>query len=577
MSDPDTPNAKRATTLRFDPDRVFSKPPFSDDDAVELITDAAVEALVAHFDRPLPQSNIGDAIAIVRLHVDYLQGVGIVDAALARRATAALDAHATFLDTLMDADAYGVEAYDPFAPSNSEPMEIGASYYDFHNVTARAQLEALGPMNMFDWFGSLAYYVTSVGAGNYRRAAGAVLVLAALGLWGPGVLEVMRFGLPDWMTGGILTEYNILRRLEEDATVRGFIVQLQQGLELRQAVLGARRGRALDPRGLHLSTIGTTPAEVATYHTQIARFTRRLYAGTSRAFAVGGVAAMIAAIVADVAYRYKPDRCREWLRRNGDATRAAWRRELDGAMVQLDRFRAFNGQLRDDFENLATANDGWQQSLEAGIDTLFDPCDVVEKIRPFLAEFIRVQGLLESAPYMATVAVRRRLEAFVQLEAQFAALRAQNGPANVNVAALNEVLQLFLAVRDAFFSQPVGGGRLLDEQLIAVASDLNRLVWLLKSLREIGGLSPADTAELARLRGLYGPDGVGGGGGGDERRPGDGGSGGGGRRAARSPGRGREAAELLEAGGPRVRRRLRTSMSINEIVDLFIASRPFER
>lgn len=121
---------------------------------------------------------------------------------------------------------------------------------------------------------------------------------------------------------------------------------------------------------------------------------------------MGGVAALIAAIVADVAYRYKPDRCREWLRRNGDATRAAWRGELDGAMNRLDRFRAFNGQLRNDLDSLATANDGWQQALQtpgqgtplddAGIDTLFDPCAVVETIRPFLAEFIRVQRLLEA-------------------------------------------------------------------------------------------------------------------------------------------------------------------------------------
>lgn len=219
-----------------------------------------MEALAAHFDRPLPQSNIGEAIAIVRVHVDYLRGVGIVDAALARRATAALDAHTAFLDTLVDADASGVEAYDPFAPSNSEPMKIGAGYYNFRNVTAWAQLEALGPMNLFDWLGSLAYYVTSAGAGNYRRAAGAVLVLAALGLWGPGVLEVMRFGLPDWMTGGILAEYNILRRIEEDATVRGFIVQLQQGPELRQAVLGARRGRALDTHWTHAGFISAQSA-----------------------------------------------------------------------------------------------------------------------------------------------------------------------------------------------------------------------------------------------------------------------------------------------------------------------------
>ena len=85
MSEPETPNAKRATPLHFDSDRVFAKQPFSDDEAVEIITDAAVEALAAHFDRPLPQSNIGEAIAIVRVHVDYLRGVGIVDAALARR------------------------------------------------------------------------------------------------------------------------------------------------------------------------------------------------------------------------------------------------------------------------------------------------------------------------------------------------------------------------------------------------------------------------------------------------------------------------------------------------------------
>ena len=75
MSEPETPNAKRATPLHFDSDRVFAKQPFSDDEAVEIITDAAVEALAAHFDRPLPQSNIGEAIAIVRVHVDYLRGV----------------------------------------------------------------------------------------------------------------------------------------------------------------------------------------------------------------------------------------------------------------------------------------------------------------------------------------------------------------------------------------------------------------------------------------------------------------------------------------------------------------------
>ena len=599
------PNKRTKPSLFLDPDHIFSRPPFSDEEAVEIITDSAVDALVRELERPMPQSDVAEAIRIVRMQVDFISGVGILDALTTRNVVHALETHERFLDSLHDADAYPIDALQPSSSSSSatKSMDIGAHYYNFRNVNRREQLDQLGPLNalniftLSDWAGSLLQYYFTVQSGRYSTAATIVFSIAALGLIGPIVLEGLRsFGLPSWLTSGLLDEYNILRRLQEDPTVRGFDVPglrrfMLEGQPLLDQVIETRRFRATYPGNRHGSTVGISPSEVASYSTTIASIARGLYRG-SIGYKVGAVATLVAGIMADIYFRYKPDRCRLWLRRNGDETRKEWRGELETTTNELQLFVAFRDDFFHEARDLEEASEAWARLVDglvngqndAAIDRLSDPCALVERIRPHLAVFQRIEDFLKAAPYNVDEGFIEVVQRFDARKGAFDQSVSLPVPAEADVRIRQRMVDLHDRMKAYFYRNPGGNlNRMENDALSVVSEDLNSLIGLLNRFLRQAGLNAGYMNALERLEQKYPPspdeplqngDAVVVPGIEDPGEDDDEDDAGAGIALQATPlERRRSEAELLRDDSSQRTRRQRTRSAVDDLVDAFLATR----
>jgi hypothetical protein len=557
--------------FELDPDRIFEGTPFNNDESLEMLADAAADALKDNGSLRIPQSDVEEAIYLVRAQIVFFQTLGVLTEREGLNMRVALDTHLRFVKSLREPDMYS-ELDRKYLPrkegvgGDGATMDTGVNYYNYRNISRRRVLEEIETYDLLiDYVPSLAAYTLHVASRRWRAAFTTAAAIALMGVLGPMVSAPLAsipggFALP-WL-GTIALEYTQLRRLEQTATVNA--LRTRRGAALRAAALAAREQEA----DTFLGSIRPPPpgADVTRdqYTSVFAQIARELYAGTTRA-RIGTFAVTVGAAIADFYSRYKPERCREWLRMHSNIARPNqpplpddWLEELEVTVNELRRFASpqLQGAAPPNAQTLRNAYDEWIKiivgSTEDSIDRERDPCERADLIDAHFRVFVNEQIRLESDPLLADQATRTLLVAWSKAKAAFekeipitvpmvpdqtyhAMVALYRAPANANGPLVT-----------AFYANPGG-----DAQRRPVAflneckDDLQNLTTLLQDWKSNNFAALNDGPKLAALQQKYAAVGVGGG-----RGRGGGGRGGGGRP-----------------------RRAGTNGSIDALCDAFLAAR----